>query len=97
MISAFNCTRTKNKNQWMIIAYTDFIDFTVDRSPHKQGRFLPGSRIPIYAPERIKEEKPDYLFILPWNLTSEIRAQNAYIHEWGGTFVTAVPSLSVFS
>ena len=76
---------------------TDFIDFTVDRSPHKQGRFLPGSRIPIYAPERIKEEKPDYLFILPWNLTSEIRAQNAYIHEWGGTFVTAVPSLSVFS
>jgi 2-polyprenyl-3-methyl-5-hydroxy-6-metoxy-1,4-benzoquinol methylase len=76
---------------------TDFIDFTVDRNPHKQGRFLPGSRIPIYAPERIKEEKPDYLLILPWNLTPEIRAQNAYIQEWGGVFVTPLPTVTFYS
>jgi C-methyltransferase C-terminal domain len=74
---------------------TDFLDFTVDRSPHKQGKFLPGTHIPIYAPERIKEARPDYLFILPWNLRDEIVQQNAYIREWGGQFVVPIPTVTV--
>jgi len=74
---------------------TDFIDFTVDRSPHKQGNFLPGSRIPILAPEAIEERKPDYLFILPWNLKDEIIAQAAGIRSWGGRFVVPLPHVAV--
>lgn len=74
---------------------TDFLEFTVDRSPHKQGKFLPGTHIPIYAPERIKEARPDYLFILPWNLRDEIVQQNAYIREWGGKFVVPIPRVTV--
>ena len=62
---------------------TDFIDFTVDRNPYKQGRFLPGTHIPIFAPERIDEVKPDYIFILPWNFKDEIMAQLAHVREWG--------------
>jgi SAM-dependent methyltransferase len=73
----------------------DFIDFTVDKSPHKQGRFLPGSRIPIRAPEAIFEEKPDYVLILPWNLSDEISAQMAGIRAWGGRFVVAIPEVEV--
>jgi len=75
---------------------TDFLDYTVDRSPHKQGRFLPGSRIPIHAPERIFETRPDYLLVLPWNLRAEIAAQMAGIAAWGGRFVVAIPELEVF-
>lgn len=74
----------------------DLLPYTVDRSPHKQGRFLPGARIPIHAPERIAETRPDYLWILPWNLRAEIAAQMAGIREWGGRFVVAVPEVEVF-
>jgi len=74
---------------------TDFLDYTCDRSPHKQGLFLPGTHIPIYAPERIKETKPDYVLILPWNLKDEIKEQLAYIHEWGGKFVVPIPEVEV--
>lgn len=75
---------------------TDFFDYTVDRSPHKQGKFLPGTHIPIYAPERIKETRPDYLLILPWNLKDEIMKQNEYIREWGGQFVVPIPEVKVY-
>ena len=74
---------------------TDFIDYTVDRNPYKHGRFLPGTHIPIFKPERIKETKPDYLFILPWNLKDEIIQQNAYIREWGGKFVVPIPRVQI--
>ncbi|MCS6776664.1 MAG: class I SAM-dependent methyltransferase [Chloroherpetonaceae bacterium] len=74
---------------------TDFLDYTVDRSPHKQGLFLPGTRIPIYAPEKIAETRPDYVLILPWNLREEIMAQMALIREWGGQFVVPVPRVQV--
>jgi SAM-dependent methyltransferase len=74
---------------------TDFIDYTVDRSPHKQGTFTPGTHIPIYDPERIRQSRPDYLFILPWNLKAEIMAQMAHIREWGGRFVVPIPRVEV--
>jgi len=74
---------------------SDFLDYTVDRSPHKQGRYLPGSRIPILAPERIFETRPDYVLILPWNLRAEIAEQMAGIRAWGGRFVVAVPEVEV--
>jgi C-methyltransferase C-terminal domain/Putative zinc binding domain/Methyltransferase domain len=73
----------------------DFLDYTVDRSPHKQGKYLPGTHIPIHAPERIKETRPDYVLILPWNLKDEIMKQHAYIREWGGKFVTPIPEAQV--
>ncbi|HEX4005031.1 MAG TPA: class I SAM-dependent methyltransferase [Acidobacteriaceae bacterium] len=69
----------------------DLIEYTVDRSPYKQGRFLPGTHIPIYHPDRIRETKPDYVVILPWNLQSEILKQLQYIREWGGQFVIPIP------
>jgi 2-polyprenyl-3-methyl-5-hydroxy-6-metoxy-1,4-benzoquinol methylase len=74
---------------------TDMIDYTVDRSPHKQGHFLPGTRIPIYGPEKIRETKPDYVVILPWNLKDEIVQQMAHIREWGGRFVVMIPEVKV--
>jgi 2-polyprenyl-3-methyl-5-hydroxy-6-metoxy-1,4-benzoquinol methylase len=73
----------------------DFLDFTVDRSPHKQDTWLPGTRIPVHAPEKIREEKPDYLLILPWNLRDEVMAQMAHIREWGGRFVVPIPEVTV--
>jgi hypothetical protein len=76
---------------------TDFIDFTVDRSPHKQGMFLPGTRIPIFAPEKIFEAKPDYVLILPWNLREEIATQMAGISAWGGKFVVPIPRVEVLA
>ncbi len=76
---------------------TDFIDYTVDRSPHKQGLFLPGTHIPILAPEQIQATKPDYVLILPWNLREEIMTQMAYIREWGGQFVVPIPEVKVFA
>jgi SAM-dependent methyltransferase len=74
---------------------TDFLDYVVDRSPHKQGLFLPGTRIPIYPPEKILETKPDYLLILPWNLRDEIREQMKAIRNWGGRFVVPIPEVRV--
>ncbi len=74
---------------------TDVIDYTVDASPHKQNHFLPGVRIPIYHPDKIRETKPDYVFILPWNLKDEIMEQLKYIGAWGGKFVTAIPKLEI--
>jgi SAM-dependent methyltransferase len=74
----------------------DLIEYTVDRSPHKQGRFLPGSHIPIYHPDRIAEAKPDYVMILPWNLKDEIMQQLQFIREWGGCFVVPIPEVTVY-
>ena len=76
---------------------TDFLDFTVDRSPHKQGKFLPGTHIPILSPDAIKLHKPDYLLILPWNIKDEVMEQMAHIREWGGKFVVPIPQLEVLS
>ena len=73
----------------------NYLDYTVDRSPHKQGRFLPGSRIPIAPPEKVKETKPNYLLILPWNLKDEIMGQMEGIREWGGKFVVPIPEVTV--
>lgn len=74
---------------------TDFLDYTVDRSPYKQGKYTPGTHIPILAPEHLKRTKPDYVFILPWNLRDEVMAQTAYIREWGGKFVVPIPEVKV--
>lgn len=75
----------------------DLMAFVVDRNPHKQGKFLPGSRIPILDEGALREAQPDYLVLLPWNLHEELAAQLSYIGEWGGRFVTAIPSLRVFA
>ncbi len=74
---------------------TDFLDFTVDRSEHKQGRLLPGTHIPIHHPDRITEERPDYILILPWNLRDEIMSQMSIVRTWGGQFVVPIPELAV--
>lgn len=74
----------------------DFVDYTVDRSPHKQGRFLPGTHLPIHHPDRIRETKPDYLLILPWNLKDEIMGQMAHIRSWGGRFVVPIPEVTIY-
>jgi SAM-dependent methyltransferase len=73
----------------------DLLAYTVDRSPHKQGRYLPGTRIPIHAPERLRETRPDFVLILPWNLKQEIVEQMADVRSWGGRFVVAVPRLAI--
>ena len=75
---------------------TDFLDYTVDRNPHKQGKFLPGTHIPIFPPDRIASTKPDYVLIMPWNLREEIMAQMADIRAWGGQFVVAIPEVKVY-
>jgi SAM-dependent methyltransferase len=74
---------------------TDFLDYTVDRNPYKQGKFLPGTHIPIYPPEKIAQTKPDFVLILPWNLKDEVIKQLAYIREWGGRFVVPIPEVTV--
>lgn len=74
---------------------SDLLPYVVDRNPAKQDKFLPGCRIPIVAEAHLKKDKPDYVLILPWNLRTEVVGQLAYIREWGGQFVTAVPSLKV--
>lgn len=74
----------------------DLVAYTVDRNPYKQGKFLPGSHIPIYPPGRIRETRPDYVLILPWNLRDEIMEQLSYIREWGGRFVVPIPVVRVF-
>ena len=73
----------------------DLVEYTVDRSPHKQGRYLPGTHIPIFEPNRIRETKPDYVVIFPWNLQNEIVAQMQYIREWGGKFVVPIPKVTI--
>lgn len=75
---------------------TDFIDFTVDANPYKQGSFTPGTRIPIRHPDEIRRTRPDYVFILPWNLADEISQAHSYIREWGGQFVVPIPEVRVF-
>jgi hypothetical protein len=74
---------------------SDLLAYTVDRSPHKQGWFLPGTHIPIHHPDRIAEDRPDYVLVLPWNLRTEISEQLAYVREWGGKLVFPIPSLEV--
>jgi len=74
---------------------TDFVDYAVDRNPYKHGRYTPGTHIPIFPPERIRETRPDYVLILPWNLKDEITEQLAYVREWGGRFVVPIPSVDV--
>ena len=74
---------------------TDFLDYVVDRSPYKQGKFLPGTHIPIHHPDKLKETKPDYVLILPWNLKAEVIEQNSYIREWGGRFVVPIPDVTI--
>lgn len=74
----------------------DLIEYTVDRSPYKQGRFLPGNHIPIYHPDRIRETRPDYVVVLPWNLKDEIMQQLQFIREWGGRFVVPIPKVAVY-
>ena len=75
----------------------DFIDFTVDRSPAKQGHYLPGTHIPVFAPDKIRESKPDFLVILPWNIKDEIIGKMSHIREWGGKFVIPIPSVEILS
>jgi len=75
---------------------TDFLDYTVDRNPNKYGKYTPGTHIPIYHPDRIRETKPDYVLFLPWNLKDEISQQIAYVREWGGKFVVPIPKVTVF-
>jgi 2-polyprenyl-3-methyl-5-hydroxy-6-metoxy-1,4-benzoquinol methylase len=74
----------------------EFIEFTVDRNEHKQGLFLPGTRIPIRSPDAILDARPDYVFILPWNLKAEIIGQMSAVRDWGGKFVTPIPRIQVF-
>ncbi len=74
---------------------TDFIDFTVDRNPYKHGRFLPGTHIPIFPPEKLDEAKPDYIFILPWNLKNEIMTQLAHARSWGAKFIVPIPEATL--
>lgn len=74
---------------------TDFLDYTVDASPHKQGGFLPGTHIPVLAPEALRETKPDVILILPWNLRDEIVEQHAYVSEWGGRFAVRAPTMKL--
>ncbi|WP_375460198.1 methyltransferase domain-containing protein [uncultured Enterovirga sp.] len=73
----------------------DLLDYTVDRNPMKQGRYLPGVRIPVKAPEAIREDRPDYVLILPWNIRDEVIEQLAFIRDWGGKFVVPIPALAI--
>lgn len=74
---------------------TDFIDYTVDRNPYKHGRFLPGTHIPVFHPDKIRETRPDYVLVLPWNLKDEIAKQLSFVREWGGKLVVAIPETEV--
>ena len=74
---------------------TDLLSYTVDRSPVKQGKLLPGTHIPIHAPERLAQTRPDYILVLPWNLRDEISEQLSYVRSWGGRLVFPIPALEV--
>jgi len=75
--------------------FTELIEYTVDKNPHKQNLFLPVSHIPIFSPDKIQETEPDYVLILPWNLEDEIIEQMNYINNWGGKFVIPIPKVSI--
>jgi SAM-dependent methyltransferase len=75
---------------------TDLISYVMDASPHKQNKYLPGSRIPVFHPAKILETQPDYVMILPWNLKEEISEQLSFIESWGGKFIVAIPELIIF-
>ena len=75
----------------------DFIDYTVDRSAYKQGKFTPGTHIPIHHPDKINETRPDYILILPWNIKDEIMNHLDYVREWGARFVVPIPEAAVLS
>ncbi len=74
---------------------TDFLDYVCDANPNKQNHFLPGTRIPVVAPERILETKPDYILILPWNIKEEVMSKNKFIREWNGKFIIPIPSVTI--
>jgi hypothetical protein len=74
---------------------TDFLDYTVDRNPYKHGKFLPGTHIPIFPVDKIRETRPNYVLILPWNLKDEIMEQMSYVREWGGRFIVPIPKAEV--
>jgi hypothetical protein len=74
---------------------TDFLDYTVDRNPLKQGKLLPGSRIPVHAPERIDETRPDDVLLLPWNLKDELIRQLEHVRAWGGRLLVPIPTPAV--
>lgn len=74
---------------------TDLLRYTVDRNPYKHGRFTPGARIPIHPPERIAQDRPDYVLVLPWNLRAELTEQLSYVRDWGGRLVFPIPTLEV--
>ncbi|MGH7307137.1 MAG: methyltransferase domain-containing protein [Candidatus Rokuibacteriota bacterium] len=76
---------------------TDFVDYAVDRSPQKQGRFLPGTHIPVLHPDHIRKTRPDYLLVLPWNIKDEVMAQMAHVREWGARFVIPIPEVRVLA
>jgi hypothetical protein len=76
---------------------TDFLDYAVDRNPYKQGRYTPGMHIPIFAPSKIAETRPDYLLILPWNLKDEIMHQMGEIRKWGGKFIVPIPETTIYT
>jgi len=73
----------------------DLLPFVCDAAPSKQGKYLPGSHVPVLPPSGLREHTPDFVIILPWNLAEEVQQQNAFVHEWGGRFVMAIPSLKV--
>ncbi|MEU7989138.1 class I SAM-dependent methyltransferase [Streptosporangium canum] len=73
----------------------DLLQYTVDRNPYKHGRFTPGARIPVLPPERIAEDRPDYVLVLPWNLREELTAQLSFVHDWGGRLVFPIPRLEI--
>jgi hypothetical protein len=75
---------------------TDFLDYTVDRNPMKKGTWTPGTRIPILDPDVIRETRPDYVLILPWNLREEIERKMSFIRDWGGRFVVPIPAVEIF-
>jgi len=103
----------QNKNGKKVVAYgaaakgntlmnyagvrTDYVSYVVDKNPAKKGKYMPGNHLPIVDEEKLREDRPDYVLILPWNLKSEIMKQLAYIKEWGGKFVAAIPDLQVMS
>ena len=76
---------------------TDFVDYLVDRNPYKQGSYLPGVRIPIHSPDRIRETRPDYLLVLPWNITDEVMKYTSYIRDWGGKWVVPIPEVKILA
>jgi hypothetical protein len=96
-IAAYGAPAKGNTLLNYCVIRADFLDYTVDRNPYKQGRFLPGTHIPIHPPEMLRRTKPDYVLILPWNLKDEIIGQMSHVREWGGRFVVPIPRLEVLA